>query len=47
MSEKVMNDLQSFEQDKPAQLVPHPLYDNFGAIISKTEARNHLGLATK
>lgn len=44
MSEKVMNDLRLFEKNKPAQLVSHPLYDNFGDIISKTEARKHLGL---
>lgn len=44
MSEKVMADLRTFEKNKPAQLVSHPLYDNFGAIISKKEARQHLGL---
>ncbi|MEP7372520.1 MAG: glycosyltransferase [Chitinophagaceae bacterium] len=44
MSEKVMNDLRQFEKDKPAIVVQHPLYDNFGPIISKTEARKHLGL---
>ena len=44
MSEKVMNDLKSFEPGKPAQLVAHPLYDNFGATVPKTEARDHLGL---
>lgn len=44
MSEKVMSDLRLFQQVKPAQLVPHPLYDNFGSIISKVEARKHLGL---
>jgi glycosyltransferase involved in cell wall biosynthesis len=44
MSEKVLADLRLFEKIKPAQLVPHPLYDNFGAIISKQEAREHLGL---
>lgn len=44
MSEKVMNDLRLFEKNKPAQLISHPLYDNFGDIISKTEARKHLGL---
>lgn len=44
MSEKVMADLRTFQPDKPAQLVSHPLYDNFGAIISKQEARKHLGL---
>jgi glycosyltransferase involved in cell wall biosynthesis len=45
MSEKVMSDLRTFEKTKPAQLVQHPLYDTFGDIISKTEARKHLGLA--
>ncbi|MET0394821.1 MAG: glycosyltransferase [Chitinophagaceae bacterium] len=44
MSEKVMQDLRLFEKSKPAQLVTHPLYDNFGAILSKQEARAHLGL---
>ena len=45
MSEKVMNDLKSFEPNKPANLVPHPLYDTFGPPVSKIEARNHLGLS--
>ena len=44
MSAKVMDDLRQFEKDKPARLVQHPLYDNFGDIISKTEARKHLSL---
>lgn len=45
MSEKVMNDLKKFTTTKPAQLIPHPLYDNFGNIISKEEARRYLSLA--
>lgn len=45
MSEKVLGDLRKFTS-KPAQLVQHPLYDNFGAPISKEEARKHLGLNT-
>lgn len=45
MSEKVMNDLRLFEKDKPARLVQHPLYDNFGPIIPKSDARKHLGLS--
>lgn len=44
MSEKVMNDLRKFEKTKPALLVSHPLYDNFGEIINKQEARKKLGL---
>jgi glycosyltransferase involved in cell wall biosynthesis len=42
MSEKVLSDLRIFEEEKPAQLVQHPLYDNFGEIISKAEARKKL-----
>jgi glycosyltransferase involved in cell wall biosynthesis len=44
MSEKVLADLRTFEPTKPAQLVSHPLYDNFGEPLSKKEARNLLGL---
>ena len=44
MSEKVLADLRLYAQKKPAKLVPHPLYDNFGEIISKQEARKKLGI---
>ena len=44
MSEKVMKDLRSFEPAKPARQVLHPLYDNFGDLISREEARSHLQL---
>jgi glycosyltransferase involved in cell wall biosynthesis len=44
MSEKVMKDLRFYQMKKPARLVQHPLYDTFGDIISKKEAREHLGL---
>jgi glycosyltransferase involved in cell wall biosynthesis len=43
MSEKVMSDLKTLT-DKPASLVQHPLYDNFGEIIAKAEARKKLGI---
>jgi glycosyltransferase involved in cell wall biosynthesis len=46
MSENVMNDLRQFEKTKPAQLVRHPLYDNFGEPVSKEEARKKLGIDT-
>ena len=42
MSDAVMNDLRQFEPTKPAQKVIHPLYDNFGEIISKEKARKEL-----
>jgi glycosyltransferase involved in cell wall biosynthesis len=45
MSKKVLADLRLFTADKPASYIPHPLYDNFGEIISADEARNHLGIA--
>lgn len=44
MSDKVLNDLRQFESTKPARLVMHPLYDNFGQPVSKAEARAKLGL---
>lgn len=47
MSDKVMQDLRTFEPYKPAKLVMHPLYDNFGEAISKVEAREKLGIAAQ
>lgn len=44
MSEKVMKDLRSFEPNKPAKQVLHPLYDNFGEPVSKQQAREKLNL---
>ncbi|MDE3125655.1 MAG: glycosyltransferase, partial [Bacteroidota bacterium] len=43
MSDKVLQDLKQFTQ-KPALKVVHPLYDNFGTIVPKNEARKHLQL---
>ena len=44
MSEKVLSDLRKFVKDKPGQFIPHPLYDNFGNIVSKEAARKRLGI---
>jgi glycosyltransferase involved in cell wall biosynthesis len=44
MSEKVLHDLRQFVFNKPATQVLHPLYDNFGAPVTKEEARKKLGL---
>lgn len=44
MSEKVLNDLRTFETRKTASLVAHPLYDNFGEAVPAVQARQHLGL---
>ena len=43
MSEKVNQDLKTFTK-KPSINIVHPIYDNFGDIISKEEARKHLDL---
>lgn len=43
MSKNVMKDLKTFTTKKAIQ-VQHPLYDNFGAAISKEEARKILGI---
>jgi glycosyltransferase involved in cell wall biosynthesis len=45
MSEKVLADLRLFEAKKPAQLVQHPLYDNFGPPLPKAIARKKIGIA--
>ena len=42
MSQKVLDDLKTFNTTKPARYIPHPLYDNFGEKISKEEARQKL-----
>lgn len=45
MSESVLGDARSFDsKDKPFALTPHPLYDNFGAKVSRSEAMKYLGL---
>ncbi len=41
MSDYVKNDLLQFTK-KSIQLFPHPLYDNFGPLQPKEEARTHL-----
>ena len=44
MSEQVMSDLRTFEKKKPAKLVAHPLYDNFGEGVPKNISREKLGI---
>ncbi|MBV8251624.1 MAG: glycosyltransferase [Chitinophaga sp.] len=44
MSQSVLNDLRVFEPNKPASLIPHPIYDNYGEQISKEAARANLKL---
>jgi len=44
MSQEVLKDLRRFDTRKPAVFSPHPLYDNYGEALPKTEARIKLGL---
>jgi glycosyltransferase involved in cell wall biosynthesis len=43
MSGKVLDDLRLFT-NKPAKKIVHPLYDNFGELVDKAEARKYLKL---
>jgi glycosyltransferase involved in cell wall biosynthesis len=44
MSARVEQDLNDFVSAKPVLRLRHPLYDNFGEILPKSEARKTLGL---
>ncbi len=45
MSRSVLNELKSFDQLKPKKYTLHPLYDNFGAPILRSEALKKLNLS--
>lgn len=42
MSKSVLDDLNTFDKNKPKVFCPHPLYDNFGELIEKLQARKIL-----
>jgi glycosyltransferase involved in cell wall biosynthesis len=44
LSDSVRNDLKRFDSSKPIRVSPHPLYDHYGKILTKTEARQKLEL---
>lgn len=44
MSSNVLNDLDQFVGKKPKMLTPHPIYDHYGELISKSEALKKLNL---
>ncbi|MBR5719846.1 MAG: glycosyltransferase [Bacteroidales bacterium] len=44
MSKSVLSDLSLFDTKKPRVFCPHPLYDNYGELLDKDEAKNLLGL---
>ncbi|PWH86663.1 glycosyltransferase [Brumimicrobium oceani] len=47
MSKKVHNDLSLFETQKPRLISPHPIFDNFGEMVTREEALNYLKLDPK
>lgn len=47
MSNSVLEDLKQFTVKKPSLYSPHPLFDNFGAKVSKEEASEFLKLDPK
>jgi len=44
MSKSVLTDIETFDKQKPKLFNPHPLYDNFGEIVSKEKAKENLEL---
>ncbi|GAA0547890.1 glycosyltransferase [Chitinophaga japonensis] len=44
MTRSVLNDLRAFEPHKPASIIPHPIYDSYGPILPRQEARAYLQL---
>ena len=44
MTEKVLNDLKTFDKNKPKVVSPHPIYDNFGEIEPRKKSLDSLSL---
>lgn len=44
MSKSVGQDMRQFTSDKPVEFIPHPIYDNYGERVPKSEAKQHLQL---
>jgi len=44
MSKSVLNDIAFFDKNKAKAFCPHPLFDNFGEIMSKETALANIGL---
>lgn len=47
MSRSVEDDIRQFTKTKPVTFSPHPIYDNYGAAVSRTEGLEFLGLPTQ
>jgi D-inositol-3-phosphate glycosyltransferase len=44
MSRTVLSELQAFRKSIPVKLSPHPLFDNYGSLVSREEALGALNL---
>jgi len=44
MSKSVLTDVEIFDRQKPKAFCPHPLYDNFGLKLTRSEALAKVGL---
>lgn len=44
LSASVARDIRIFSPHKPVAVVPHPVYDSYGAAVGRAEALAHLGL---
>ncbi|MGB1219878.1 MAG: glycosyltransferase, partial [Flavobacteriales bacterium] len=44
MSKSVLNDIEQLDKTKLKRLSPHPLFDNYGDKLARTEALNYLNL---
>lgn len=44
LSASVASDIRIFSPHKPVAVVPHPVYDSYGAAVGRAEALAHLGL---
>lgn len=42
MSQSVQEEIRSFDQKKSVRFAPHPVYDNYGSSMKKTDAREQL-----
>lgn len=45
MSRSVKEDIRRFASDSPVEYIPHPIYDNYGDIVSRLEALQKLNLS--
>ncbi len=45
MSKSVGDDMRQFTSDKPVEFIPHPIYDNYGEQVAKSEAKQYLKLS--